>query len=77
MKNAALIISLLASLLIMYGIYKIYLSDSMEKSGSTTDVRINGESVNIKQTKAVQNKLNNLIKIQEKKTRKEVEEMGR
>ncbi|MCK5809016.1 hypothetical protein KAH37_08540 [bacterium] len=72
MKGGALIISLLISLLIIYGIYKAYIGDSLKKSGSTTDVVIDGEKVNIKQTDLVKEKLDNLMKKQEEALKKQM-----
>jgi len=75
MKSGGLIISLIISLLIAYGIYKMYIGDSMKKSRSTTDVVIDGEKVNIKQTDLVKEKLDNLMRKQEANLKKQTEKM--
>ena len=77
MKGVALIISLIISLLIIYGIYKSYIDDSLKKSGSTTDVVIDGEKVNIKQTDLVKEKLDALMRKQEADLKKQTEAMTR
>jgi hypothetical protein len=75
MKGITHIVSLIISLVIIYAVYKSYIDDSLKKSGSTTDVVIDGETVNIKQTDLVKQKLDALMRKQEMDLKKRTEEM--
>lgn len=77
MKGGLLILSLIISLLIIYGVYKSYIDDSLKKSGSTTDVVIDGEKVNIKQTELLKEKLDAAMRKQEAVRKKQIEKMTR